>query len=151
MIRNLSKSSTVDIQNHIMKTVNAILLMIVFIVPATLPAYSRQNPDSLLLAHSEQWTAKPNKGLFGLSKPQFGPYTTTAVIKLDSPVIKQKTKTVLSSVSKAAPMEPTLIKVNTSPSKSQNFTSFRFQKKTPMLMLFCHCFRVAGKASNLIW
>ncbi|HNP21334.1 MAG TPA: hypothetical protein PKM63_09545 [Panacibacter sp.] len=75
-----------------MKTVNAILLMIVFIVPATLPAYSRQNPDSLLLAHSEQWTAKPNKGLFGLSKPQFGPYTTTAVIKLDSPVIKQKTK-----------------------------------------------------------
>jgi len=35
---------------------------------------------------------KQNKGIFGLSKPAFGNYTTLNVYGIDSPVIKKKTK-----------------------------------------------------------
>jgi hypothetical protein len=45
-----------------------------------------------MLKHSDQWTVKQHKGLFGLSKPAFGPYTTISVTKIDSPVIKKKIK-----------------------------------------------------------
>jgi len=51
-----------------------------------------QNKDSLLLVHSEKWEVKQNKGLFGLSKPAFGSYITLEVTKIDSPVVKKKTK-----------------------------------------------------------
>jgi len=45
-----------------------------------------------MLAISNKWQVKLNKGLFGLSKPDFGTYTTLGVVKLDSAVIKKKTK-----------------------------------------------------------
>ncbi len=50
------------------------------------------NEDSILFARSEKWTVKQNKGLFGLSKPEFGNFTTIDVGKINSPVIKKKTK-----------------------------------------------------------
>jgi hypothetical protein len=51
-----------------------------------------QNEDSVLLARSEKWEVKQNKGLFGLSKPAFASYITLEVTKVDSPVMKKKTK-----------------------------------------------------------
>ena len=57
-----------------------------------LPGLSQFNEDSVMLAHSEKWKVKANKGLFGLSKPDFGVFTTLDVVKIDSPVIKKKTK-----------------------------------------------------------
>ena len=56
------------------------------------PCFCQVNEDSVLLANSKKWSAKQNKGLFGLSKPDFGPYKTINVGKLDSAVIKNKTK-----------------------------------------------------------
>ncbi|NJO24606.1 MAG: hypothetical protein HC867_00715 [Bacteroidia bacterium] len=53
---------------------------------------NRISPDSVMHANSEKWKVKQNKGLFGLAKPEFGPYVTHEVAKLDSPVIKKKTK-----------------------------------------------------------
>lgn len=55
--------------------------------------FCQVNEDSAMLEHSEKWTVKQHKGLFGLSKPGFGTYTTIDVEKIDSPVIKKKTKT----------------------------------------------------------
>jgi hypothetical protein len=54
--------------------------------------FCQLNEDSAMLAHCEKWIVKQHKGLFGLSKPSFGPYTTVDVTKIDSPVIKKKTK-----------------------------------------------------------
>ena len=45
-----------------------------------------------MIAHSEKWTVKQHKGLFGLAKPEFGLYNTLNVVKIDSPVVKKKTK-----------------------------------------------------------
>jgi hypothetical protein len=50
------------------------------------------NEDSLLLAHSVKWEVKQNKGLFGLAKPDFGSYATLGVARIDSAVLKKKTK-----------------------------------------------------------
>lgn len=41
---------------------------------------------------NETWSIKPKKGLFGLAKPEFGPYHTIAVRRLDSAVHRKKTK-----------------------------------------------------------
>lgn len=38
----------------------------------------------------EKWNVTEIKGRFGLSKPSFGPFTTTEVLKLDTPVLKKK-------------------------------------------------------------
>jgi len=54
--------------------------------------FSQVNEDSVLLANSVKWEVKQNKGLFGLAKPDFGSYTTLDLAKIDSPVIKKKTK-----------------------------------------------------------
>ena len=51
-----------------------------------------QKTDSILLTNSLHYTVKLNKGIFGLSKPAFGNYATLNVSKVDSPVIKKKTK-----------------------------------------------------------
>ena len=56
------------------------------------PCFCQVNEDSVLLANTEKWNVKPNKGLFGLAKPDFGPYKTLEVKKLDSANIKKKTK-----------------------------------------------------------
>ncbi len=67
------------------------LLSLILIVNKHI-CFCQVNEDSAMLAHSETWQVKQNKGLFGLSKPDFGPYKTIEVIKLDSAVIKKKTK-----------------------------------------------------------
>ncbi|MEO6836834.1 MAG: hypothetical protein ABI185_00505 [Ginsengibacter sp.] len=54
--------------------------------------FSQVNQDDTLLANSDKWKVQPTKGLFGLSKPVFGDYTTLDIIKLDSGRMKQKTK-----------------------------------------------------------
>ena len=51
-----------------------------------------QNPDSILLANSESWKVQQHKGLFGLAKPEFGPYITVSVSRFDSAFSKKKTK-----------------------------------------------------------
>lgn len=53
---------------------------------------SQSNPDSILLANSQPLKVKLNKGLFGLAKPVFGTYSTIEINKLDSQVIRKKTK-----------------------------------------------------------
>lgn len=71
------------------KRVFLILLILIF---GNKFCFCQMNEDSAMLANSERWQVKLNKGLFGLSKPDFGPYKTIEVIKLDSAVIKKKTK-----------------------------------------------------------
>ncbi|MEO8764269.1 MAG: hypothetical protein ABI416_08275, partial [Ginsengibacter sp.] len=56
------------------------------------PLFCQINQDSAMLAHSEKWKVKQNKGLFGLAKPDFGTFTTIEIAKANSPVIKKKTK-----------------------------------------------------------
>ena len=48
--------------------------------------------DSALGANSEKWKVKANRKMFGLASPSFGPYKTIQSEKLDSPVIRKKTK-----------------------------------------------------------
>lgn len=49
--------------------------------------------DSALENHSEKWKVKENNKMFGgIHKPEFGPYITTFAEKLDSPVIKKRTR-----------------------------------------------------------
>ena len=38
--------------------------------------FSQVNEDSVMLANSGQWKVEQKKGLFGLSKPSFGIFTT---------------------------------------------------------------------------
>ncbi|HEV8082642.1 MAG TPA: hypothetical protein VGP55_05540 [Chitinophagaceae bacterium] len=49
--------------------------------------FSQVNEDSAMLANSEQWKVE-QKGLFGLSKPSFGIFTTLNVGKMDSAWIR---------------------------------------------------------------
>jgi hypothetical protein len=56
------------------------------------PGQCQLSNDSALIANSEKLSVKLNKGLFGLSKPVFGGYATLSVSKLDSSVIRKKTK-----------------------------------------------------------
>lgn len=59
-------------------------------------AFSQKNKDksldSTLETNSEKWKVKEHKGIVGIAKPEFGPYTTLVAEKVDSPVIKKKTK-----------------------------------------------------------
>ena len=72
----------------------ALFSLILFYYPQ--PLACQVNPDSVLLAHSEKWKVKLNKGLFGLSKPDFGNFTTLEVSKTSSPVIKKKILSIIS-------------------------------------------------------
>ncbi|HYJ37533.1 MAG TPA: hypothetical protein VEV87_02915 [Chitinophagaceae bacterium] len=47
--------------------------------------------DSTLEANSEKWKVKLHKGL-GKAKPEFGPYNTIEIKKIDSPVLRKRTK-----------------------------------------------------------
>ena len=73
----------------------AILVLFLFIFFDASPAHSQKDKykflDSSLAANSDKWKVKLHKG-FGLGKPEFGPYTTSDVEKLDSAVFKRKTK-----------------------------------------------------------
>jgi len=53
---------------------------------------SAQIQDTALLAHSDKWKVKLHRGMFGLAKPEFGPYSTLDLQKLDSPVLHKRTK-----------------------------------------------------------
>ncbi|MEO6844996.1 MAG: hypothetical protein ABI184_07480 [Ginsengibacter sp.] len=59
-------------------------------------AFSQKNKDksldSTLEANSEKWKVKEHKRIGATAKPEFGFYTTLVAEKLDSPVIKKKTK-----------------------------------------------------------
>jgi hypothetical protein len=57
-----------------------------------LPVFCQVNEDSVMIAKSEKWQVQQHKGLFGLSKPDFGSFTTTDVTRFDSTVTKKKTK-----------------------------------------------------------
>lgn len=48
--------------------------------------------DSVLEANSEKWKVKLHKGMFGMAKPEFGPYLTVDLARLDSPVLRKRTK-----------------------------------------------------------
>ena len=54
--------------------------------------FGQVNEDSVMLANSEQWKVAQKKGLFGLSKPSFGNFTTLTVSKMDSGFYKKKIK-----------------------------------------------------------
>ena len=54
--------------------------------------FCQSKEDSILLANSEKWKIQQHKGLFGLSKPAFGAFTTFAVTRFDSTTTKKKTK-----------------------------------------------------------
>lgn len=75
-----------------MRTIPNLYTLSILFTLLYMSASGQFSQDSLLLAKSEKWEVKKNKGLFGLSKPEFGPYTTNDVVKLDSPVIKTKIK-----------------------------------------------------------
>jgi hypothetical protein len=79
-----------------MKTIlyTAILLsMVCLFSPDGLSQKNKQKPlDSTLEANSEKWKVKKHKGIFGLGKPEFGPFRTVVAEKLDSPVIRRKRK-----------------------------------------------------------
>jgi hypothetical protein len=47
--------------------------------------------DTALEANSEKWKVKLHKG-FGMGKPEFGPFTTLNIDKVDSAVLRKKTK-----------------------------------------------------------
>ena len=54
---------------------------------------NKQKPvDSVLEANSEKWKVKLHRGMSGMAKPEFGPYTTIDLKKLDSPVLRKRTK-----------------------------------------------------------
>ncbi len=55
-------------------------------------SFSQVNKDSVMRANSEEWKVQPKKGLFGLSKPVFGNYITKEVSRLDSPIIRRRSK-----------------------------------------------------------
>ena len=57
-----------------------------------LPVFCQVNEDSVMAAKSEKWQVKQHKGLFGLSKPDFGSFATLGVTRFDSTVTKKKTK-----------------------------------------------------------
>lgn len=54
--------------------------------------FSQVGEDSMMLAKSEEWKVQQKKGLFGLSKPVFGHYITKEVYKIDSPIIRRRSK-----------------------------------------------------------
>jgi len=54
---------------------------------------SKQRPiDTVLEAHSERWKVKLHRGMFGMAKPEFGPFSTSDLNKVDSPVLRKRTK-----------------------------------------------------------
>lgn len=54
--------------------------------------FSQANQEDVLLANSVKWKIQQKKGLFGLSKPVFGDYTTLDIAKLDSGWLTKKIK-----------------------------------------------------------
>jgi hypothetical protein len=53
---------------------------------------NKQVIDSALEVHSNKWKVKLHRGMFGLAKPEFGPYAALDFKKLDSPVLRKRTR-----------------------------------------------------------
>ena len=74
---------------------STVLFFSVFLL-CSYPVVAQKNKakpiDSALEANSEKWKVKLHKGMFGMAKPEFGPYATTDIEKLDSPVLNKRTK-----------------------------------------------------------
>ncbi len=75
------------INNFIVTGLNLIVFLFGYQI-----CFCQVNQDSVMLANCEKWVVKKNKGLFGLAKPDFGPFKTLEVAKFDSAVIRKKTK-----------------------------------------------------------
>ena len=75
------------------------VLYTILICSICIQGLCQQNEDSFLLANSEKWKVRQNKGMFGLAKPQFGSYTTLDIVKANEPIIKKKTKYVVNLIS----------------------------------------------------
>lgn len=70
-------------------------LFIIYVCLSFIEGISQKNvlSDSILEANSEKWKIKENNKMFGgIHKPEFGPYIIPVAEKLDSPVIKRKTR-----------------------------------------------------------
>lgn len=55
-------------------------------------SFAQSAEDSVLLANSEKSAVQQHKGLFGLSKPEFGPFVTLEVMRFDSAVVRKRTR-----------------------------------------------------------
>jgi hypothetical protein len=79
-----------------MKILFAFILFFAACIFKNKPAFCQKNKqkqiDSVLEANSKKWKIKLHRGMFGMAKPEFGPYLTVSIKKLDSPVFKKKTK-----------------------------------------------------------
>ena len=77
-----------------MKIIPAILCAVTLIAhhKTSFCQKNKQPLDSSLEARSEKWKVKLHRGMFGLAKPEFGPYSTLDLQKLDSPVLRKRTK-----------------------------------------------------------
>jgi len=74
-------------QKHLY-TINIALLLSLFVGSRS---FCQDSQAVAVHAESTKWKVKLHKGMFGLAKPQFGPYTTVEVAKIDSPVTRRKT------------------------------------------------------------
>ena len=72
-----------------------IFLSVLTLYTAYLPAQKDKSTplDTALEANSEKWKVKLHKG-FGMGKPEFGPYATLNIDKVDSPVLRKKQRKV---------------------------------------------------------
>jgi len=78
-----------------MKTIltAAILFSTMLLANPSFCQKSKQRPiDTVLEAHSERWKVKLHRGMFGMAKPEFGPFSTSDLNKVDSPVLRKRTK-----------------------------------------------------------
>jgi hypothetical protein len=55
-------------------------------------SFAQSFPEASLLSHSQRWKIKPHRNMLGIAKPEFGPYATAAFEKLDSPVLRKRTR-----------------------------------------------------------
>jgi hypothetical protein len=79
-----------------MKTILTTVLLFLSTFLCTKISFSQKNKqkpiDTALETHSEKWKVKLHRPMFGMGKPEFGPFTTIDLNKLDSPVLRKKTK-----------------------------------------------------------
>jgi hypothetical protein len=68
------------------------ILCLITVCSFCLSVVCQVNVDSVMVAKSEKLQIQQHKGLFGLSKPDFGSFTTLDVTRFDSAVTKKKTK-----------------------------------------------------------
>ena len=71
----------------------AVLFSAMVITNSSFCQKNKQKPiDTVLEAHSERWKVKLHRGMFGMAKPEFGPFSTIDLDKVDSPVLRKRTK-----------------------------------------------------------